>query len=127
MHMQICARTADFTLTLAQAIYQLKTTSKIEPRIEAALKSVKVALYPKASKDEVRALNAVENLDQSQRKQHIELDNVWALNECAVSMKSYPCLDPSKTLDIFKFGLALADPRAHATSVQSRSCAHLHV
>ena len=103
--------------TLAQGVYELKVHSKITPKIAKALKSVKIALYPKASKDEMRALNASENIDQAQRKQHIELDNIWALTEWTESMKSFPCLDSSKTLDIFKFGLALTDPRAPATLI----------
>ena len=49
-------------------------TKKIEESIMEALKKIRIVLYPAATADEVRSLNAVENLDQSTRKQHIELD-----------------------------------------------------
>ena len=41
-------------------------------------------------------------------------DNIWALQQWHESAKSYPVLNPDKTLDLFKFALALGDPRRHS-------------
>ena len=103
-------------------MYQLMNTKQIDAGITEALKKIKVVLYLRASADEVRSLNAIENIDQSTRKQHVELDNVWALQNWAESIKNFPVLNPDKTLDIFKFALALGDPRHPA----ALTCAGYH-
>ena len=100
-------------------MYQLVVSKKIDSRIAEAMSKIKIVLYLRATADEVRSLNAIENIDQSTRKQHVELDNVWALQNWAESIKQYPVLNPEKTLDIFKFALALGDPRHPAALIRS--------
>ena len=42
----------------AQAVYQLKTNKKLTDDMAVNVGSIKVTLYPQASADEVRSLNA---------------------------------------------------------------------
>ena len=77
-----------------------------------AFKSIRLAIYLGGTVDELRALNYAENIDQHKRKQHTELDNIWAVREWMVSMGSFPDLDATKALDVVKYAYALMDLRS---------------
>ena len=73
--------------------------------------SIRLTIYHGGTVDELRALNYAENIDQHKRKQHTELDNIWAVREWMASMVAFPELDATKALDVVKYAYALTDLR----------------
>lgn len=79
--------------------------------LAAPFMSIRLTIYHGGTVDELRALNYAENIDQHKRKQHTELDNIWAVREWMASMVAFPELDATKALDVVKYAYALTDLR----------------
>lgn len=79
--------------------------------LAVAFKSIRLTIYLGGTPDELRALNYAENIEQHKRKQHTELDNIWAVREWMASMAGFPELDAQKALDVVKYAYALTDLR----------------
>ena len=73
--------------------------------------TIRTTLYLGADADEISALSAAENVSQTTRKAHSELDNIKMVSSWMHSMRQYTKLSPDTALDVFKYAIAVRDPR----------------
>ena len=95
---------------LMEVVYHHKHGSLTNQLINA-FRTIRVTLYLGADADEISALNAAENVSQSKRKTHSELDNIKMVSSWMHSMQQYTKLNKESALDVFKYAIAVRDPR----------------
>ena len=110
-----CTNESSLYALLATAVEQLKTRAAIEDHVAHSFMRLRVALYLDATADEIMVLNQSENIEQHDRKRHIELDNISAVEQWMESVRATSAdhkLNASSALDIWKYACALGDPRS---------------
>ena len=95
---------------LMEVVYHYKHKS-LTTQLISAFRTIRITLYLGADADEISALSAAENVSQSTRKTHSELDNIKMVSSWMHSMQQYTQLGPDTALDVFKYAIALRDPR----------------
>ena len=95
---------------LMEVVYHYKHQS-LTPQLINAFRTIRITLYLGADADEISALNAAENVSQSKRKTHSELDNIKMVSSWMQSMQQYAKLSKDSALDVYKYAIAVRDPR----------------
>ena len=110
-----CTNESSLYALLATAVEQFMTTAAIEKPVADAFVKIRVILYLGATTDEIMILNQSENIEQHDRKRHIELDNISAVESWMESLQKSSAehqLSTQNALDIWKYACALEDPRS---------------
>jgi len=97
---------------LAQVVYELKTTKAIPERLAKWYKQIKLNVNFNANADEITMLGQCDNMEQSARKKHTEMDNILAVKSWCTSMEAWKAtMKTDVTLDVVRFALCIGDPR----------------
>ena len=105
-----CTNMSSLLALCMEVVYHWKHNSLTNALIHA-FTHIRVTLLMNASRDEVAALNASENVAQMKRKSHSELDNIKLVEKWVATMKQNNKLNKTSALDVYKFCLCLRDPR----------------
>ena len=106
-----CTNMSSLMALFAEVVYHFKHKS-LTDQLKTALASIRVTVYLAASVDEISNINVSENVAQHKRKVHTELDNLKLVQSWMSNMRVHQCLDAGKSLDVYKYAIALRDPRA---------------
>ena len=98
---------------IAQVVFEFMTTGKIPGKLATAFKQVRLNVCFNASGDEIALIGQCDNIEQSLRKKHSEMDNILAVLSWQQSMEGWSdILKPDSPLDVMRFACCLGDLRS---------------
>ena len=110
----LCLSSLSSVMSLIRAtVGQFIRTNTVDEQLLSNFLSIRVTWLLESDVHEIGVLNISENLEQATRKKHTELDNLFQVKAWMEAMQlttSETGLDPAKTLDIFKYAVALGNP-----------------
>ena len=101
---------------IAQVVFEFKTGT-IDEKLSTAFKQVRLNVCFNASGDEIALIGQCDNIEQSLRRKHSEMDNILAVLSWHQSMEVWSSsLKSGSALDLMRFACCLVDPRSFETT-----------
>ena len=111
MHFSTTGRSSLLAL-ICEVVYEYKTQKQVSPFLATAFKRIRLNVCFNATGDEIEMLGQVDNIEQSKRKKHTEMDNILAVLSWTESMRGWSTqLKGTSCLDVVRFACCLSDLR----------------
>jgi hypothetical protein len=96
--------TSSLMAMIAQVVYEFKSTGAVSEKLATAFKRIRLNLCFNAAPEEIALVGQCDNIEQEQRKKHMEIDNILAVLSWHMSMASWiQGLDANSPLDLMRF------------------------